>query len=75
MAHKQFGQRAVSQFETQTIQPKVYRQFNLRQFSQFYKTLDSKEKIGIGDISWFTVAGGRARCASRFAAITGSKFV
>ena len=43
-AHKQFGQRQFSQFEIQTIQPKVNRQFSLRQFSQFYKTLDSEEK-------------------------------
>ena len=27
-----------------TIQQEIYRQFGQRQFSQFYKTLDSKEK-------------------------------
>ena len=36
---RQIGQRQFSQFETQTIQPKV-----CRQISQFYKTLDSNEK-------------------------------
>ena len=38
--------------------------FSLRQFSQFYKTLDSKEKIRIGAMSRFKVAGGRATRAS-----------
>ena len=47
-----------------TIQPKVYRNISLRQFSQFYKTLDSNEKIGIGDISRFYVASGRPKRAS-----------
>ena len=64
MAHRQFGQRQFSQFEIQTIQPEIYRQFGQRQFSQFYKTLDSKEKKGIGAISRFKVAGGRATRAS-----------
>ena len=53
MAHRRFGQRQFSQFEIQTIQPKICIQFSLRQFSQFYKSLDSKEKIRIGAISRF----------------------
>ena len=63
-AHRQFGRREFSQFVIQIIQPKVYRQFNLRQFSKIYKTLDSKEKNGTGDISRFKVTGGRAIRAS-----------
>ena len=71
-----------SQFEIQTIQPKIFRQFSLRQFSlrqfsQFYKMLSSKEKNR--NWSYFSVLGFRSPVGAlgarrRFAAITGSKF-
>ena len=53
MTHRQFCRGQFSQFEIQPIQPEIY-----RQFSQFYKRLDSKEKNGIGVISRSKVAGG-----------------
>ena len=69
MAHRQFGQ-----FEIQVIQLEIYRQFSLRQFSQFYKTLYSKEKKS--ELELFLRLRslvGALRARRRFATITGSK--
>ena len=75
MAHRQFGQIQFSQFEIQTIQPKLYRQFKLRQFSQFFITLDSKEKkLELELFLSLRSPVGPLSARSRFAAKTGSKF-
>ena len=68
-AHRQIGQRQFSQFETQTIQPKVY-----RQFGQFYKTLDSNEKPELELFLGLRSPVGALCARRRFGAITGSKF-
>ena len=87
-AHRQFGHGRFSQFEIQTIQPKIYRQFSLRQFCQIKiqkiqpETTQSvlhnlrfdRKKSEVESFIGLRSPVGALRARHRFAAITGSKF-